>query len=204
MKRENLSGLVVAKEEIRKKMQATLRGLTSEFRAEASLEICRLGAALSSFQEAKVVGFFAPLPTEPDIHPLIEEAWAHGKRLVFPLMLREGESPRLEWHQVTCWEEMIVAGPFGLREPDPVCCPRVAGEEIGCLFVPGLAFDTRGGRLGRGGGYYDSALAGKPAGTSSIGLMFGCQRLPEVPREPHDQTLENILTETGYIKEATR
>jgi 5-formyltetrahydrofolate cyclo-ligase len=204
MKREKLSGLVVAKEEIRKKMRATLRGLTLEFRAEASLEICRLGAALSSFREAKVVGFFAALPTEPDIRPLIEEAWAHGKRLVFPLMLREGESPRLEWHQVTCWEEMIVAGPFGIREPDPVCCPRVAGEEIGCLFVPGLAFDARGGRLGRGGGYYDSALAGKQPETAAVGLMFACQEMQEVPRESHDQTLGNILTEKGIFKRATR
>ena len=186
-----------AKEEIRRKMRATLRDLAPEMRAQASLEICRLAAGHPAFREAKCVALFAPLPLEPDIHPLIEEAWAQGKRVVFPLMLREGDAPRLEWHEVTSWDDMIVAGPFGIREPDPSKCPRLEAKLIECAFVPGLAFDTRGGRLGRGGGYYDSALA--VTKLAWVGLMFACQQVPEVPREPHDQLLPEIVTENGSV-----
>jgi len=197
MKREKFPDPIPAKEEIRRKMRAALRDFAPEKRAEASLEICRLAAALPAFREAKVVALFAPLPSEPDIHPLIEEAWAHGKRVAFPLMLREGDAPRLEWHEVTAWDEMIVAGPFGIREPDPVRCPRLEAKSIECAFVPGLAFDARGGRLGRGGGYYDLALAAIAGKTTWVGLMFACQEAPEIPHEPHDRSLGSILTENG-------
>ena len=198
MKRENLSTLAAAKENIRRQVRATLRGVAPEKCAQASLELCRLAAALPAFRKAKTIALFAPLPSEPDIHPLIEEAWARGKQVVFPLMLREDDAPSLQWHRVTSWDEMIVVGPFGIREPDPVRCCRVEVKTIELVFVPGLAFDKRGIRLGRGGGYYDSALAKFSAKTKPIGLMFACQQVPEVPREPHDHVLKNILTEDGF------
>jgi 5-formyltetrahydrofolate cyclo-ligase len=199
MKREKFPDPVTGKEEIRRKMRSTLRGLAPEKHAEASLEICRLAAALPAFREAKIVALFAPLPSEPDIHPLIEEAWAQSKRVAFPLMLQDGDSPRLEWHEVTAWDEIIVAGPFGIREPDPVRCPRIESESIQCAFVPGLAFDASGNRLGRGGGYYDSAIAAATGKIAWIGLMFACQEIPKVPRESHDQRLPEILTENGLL-----
>jgi 5-formyltetrahydrofolate cyclo-ligase len=153
MKRENSNERIAAKEEMRRQMRVKLRTMTGEIRAEASLEICRHAVALPAFHEAKLVALFAPLATEPDIHPLIEEAWARGKRVAFPLMLQVRDAPRLEWHEVTSWDEMIVAGPFGIREPDPVRCRRVGPDEIGCVLVPGLAARTgrRLLRFGAGG-----------------------------------------------------
>ncbi len=203
MKRENSKEPVAAKEELRRKMRAKLRAMTADFRARDSLEICRQAAALPAFREAKVVALFAPLPTEPDIHPLIEEAWAQSKRVALPLMRQVGAAPWLEWHEVTSWEQMMLAGPFGLREPDPVQCPRVEPGKIDCMLVPGLAFDSRGGRLGRGGGYYDSALAEKLARTAAIGLMFALQEVPEVPRGAHDQTIEGLVSENGFFSSAS-
>jgi 5-formyltetrahydrofolate cyclo-ligase len=199
MKRENSNERIAAKEEMRRQMRVKLRTMTPEIRAEASLEICRHAVALPAFQEAKLVALFAPLSTEPDIHPLIEEAWARGKRVAFSLMLQVRDAPRLEWHKVTSWDEMIVAGPFGIREPDPVRCRRVGPDEIGCMLVPGLAFDARGGRLGRGGGYYDSALAEKAAGVAAIGLMFAVQEVREVPHEAHDRALGGVVSEKGFF-----
>jgi 5-formyltetrahydrofolate cyclo-ligase len=200
MKREKLSAPVAAKEEVRRKMRATLRSMAPEKRAQASLEMCRLAAALPVFFKAKTVALFAPLTSEPDIHPLIEEAWARDKRVVFPLMLRDGDVPSLQWHQVKSWDEMIVVGPFAIREPDPIRCPLIEAKALELVFVPGLAFDKGGLRLGRGGGYYDSALVKLPAKTARIGLMFACQQVPEVPREPHDEALKNILTEDGLTR----
>jgi 5-formyltetrahydrofolate cyclo-ligase len=168
-------------------------------RAEASLVICKEAAALAAFRDAKTIALFAPLPTEPDIHPLIEEAWAQKKRVVLPRMFRDGDVPHLDWHAVTAWDEVIEPGPFGLREPDHLRCPRIEIAELDCVFVPGLAFDPRGLRLGRGGGYYDSFLARAPKKISRFGLMFACQRIEKLPREPHDQALPAIVTEDGVV-----
>ena len=69
------------------------------------------------------------------------------------------------------------------------------------VFTPALAFDRRGGRLGQGGGYYDRTIAALRAvrPVLVIGLAYAAQELPEIPMDEHDQRLDAILTETGFI-----
>ena len=180
-------------------MRQRLREMPSPLRAEASLVICELAARLPEFRSGLCLGLFAPLPTEPDIYPLIEEAWAEGKTVVLPRLWNEGAAPRLEWHAVKQWSEVIEPGPFGLREPDPAQCPRVDPARLDCIFVPGMAFDSTGLRLGRGGGFYDRFLGGVAPEVARFGLMFALQQVSRVPREPHDQALPAIVTEDGVI-----
>ena len=187
------------KETLRREMRARLLAMEPALHAEASLVICQAAANLPAFIESQCVALFAPLPSEPDIHPLIEEAWAQGKQVVLPLMLKRGSTPELDWHRVANWNEVVVQGPMGLREPDPLHCPRIPIEQLDCVFVPGVAFDQDGFRLGRGGGFYDSFLSLVPSTLPCIGLMFGLQKVPAVPREPHDQSLRNVITENGLV-----
>jgi 5-formyltetrahydrofolate cyclo-ligase len=186
-----------AKEKLRREMRARLRGMNPALRAEASLVICQIAANQPAFLKSRCVALFAPLPSEPDVHPLIEEAWAQGKRVVLPLMIKHGSVPELDWHEFTSWEDVVVPGPFGLREPDPLGCRRVPIAELDCVFVPGVAFDDKGFRLGRGGGFYDSFLSRAPKTLPCIGLMFDLQKVAAVPREPHDQALKAYITENG-------
>jgi 5-formyltetrahydrofolate cyclo-ligase len=188
-----------AKDQMRSDIRACLREMNPALRAEASLVICQLAAHLPEFLKSRCVALFAPLPSEPDIHPLVEEAWAQGKKVVLPLMIGRDKTPRLDWHEVTSWDQVVVPGPLGLREPDPLRCPRVAPEKIDCAFVPGVAFDDAGYRLGRGGGFYDVFLGHAPARLSCIGLAYSCQRVPLVPREPHDRPLPKLITEDGLL-----
>jgi 5-formyltetrahydrofolate cyclo-ligase len=187
------------KEELRRAMRARLGGMTPAVRAEASLVICQEAAHLPEFLASRCVALFFPLSSEPDVRPLVEEAWAEGKRVVLPLMIKQKTGPQLDWHEVTGWDDVVMPGPFGLREPDPLRCPRVAVREIDCAFVPGLAFDGEGFRLGRGGGHYDYFLGHAPASLKRCGLMFGCQRVGKVPREAHDQSLPGVVTEDGVV-----
>jgi 5-formyltetrahydrofolate cyclo-ligase len=189
-----------AKETLRREMRSRLREMTPALRAEASLVICQAAANLPAFQNSRCVALFAPLASEPDVHPLIEEAWAQGKRVVLPLMIKHGTVPELDWHEITNWDEVVVPGPFGLREPDPLSCPRVPIAELDCVFVPGMAFDEEGFRLGRGGGFYDSFLAKAPQTLSCTGLFFSAQKVERVPREPHDQKLPSVITEDGHLQ----
>ncbi len=70
------------------------------------------------------------------------------------------------------------------------------------VIAPLLAFDRGGGRLGQGGGHYDRTLeALRVQGrVFVVGLAYAGQEVAEVPSEPHDQKLDAILTETGYIE----
>jgi 5-formyltetrahydrofolate cyclo-ligase len=70
------------------------------------------------------------------------------------------------------------------------------------LFIlPLVAFDRGGARLGQGGGYYDrtlDALSGRRRPVL-IGLAFAGQEVARVPIDAHDQKLDGILTERGYM-----
>ena len=64
------------------------------------------------------------------------------------------------------------------------------------ILVPLLAFDSTGHRLGYGGGYYDRTIDALP-GVRTIGIAYAGQEVAAVPREPHDHSLDVIVTENG-------
>ncbi len=90
---------------------------------------------------------------------------------------------------------------WSLAEP-PGDAPPVDPADVEAVLVPGLAFDRRGRRLGRGGGYYDRLLDRFPKPTLRIGLFFAVQELAEICEEPHDRRLDMIVTENETLTPA--
>lgn len=112
--------------------------------------------------------------------------------------------PSAEFHDAPlafrAWdsEDTPIKDLFGIPSPPP-SAPELHPDLIIC---PLLAFDRRGGRLGQGGGHYDRTIANLRAMKSVfvLGLAYAGQQVDELPIEPHDQRLDAILTETGYIE----
>jgi len=91
----------------------------------------------------------------------------------------------------------LVRGPHGaLIPPQPweVADPR----SLDCVLVPGVAFDLRGARLGRGAGFYDLLLPGVSG--ALIGVAYTLQVIENTPLEPHDVLMDGLVTEEGYQK----
>jgi 5-formyltetrahydrofolate cyclo-ligase len=143
------------------------------------------------FRERARVVLYASLPHELPTRPLYEMARRGGKDLLWP---RTAEPGRLVFAPCRRWEDLVPER-YGVLAPPPGQEGVALGPED-LLLVPGVAFDLEGGRLGRGGGYYDRALGeiGK-GGPLSVGVGFECQLVDEVPREPHDRTLGAVVTE---------
>ncbi len=137
---------------------------------------------------AAVSGFW-PMPGEIDIRPLLEALFARGHPVLLP------ETPKLgnplifrQWHPGA----PMLRERFGTLRPEgEVGLPQV-------LYVPLLAFDRAGRRLGYGGGYYDRTLAAL-AGAVAVGCAFAAQELDEVPAGDYDARLAAIATERGII-----
>jgi 5-formyltetrahydrofolate cyclo-ligase len=76
--------------------------------------------------------------------------------------------------------------------------PEVAPD---LLFVPLAAFDRTGNRIGYGAGFYDRTLrqlrAMKPI--CAVGVGYAAQEAPAIPAEPHDESLDYVLTERELI-----
>lgn len=152
----------------------------------------------SSWKSSRVVALFATLPGEVDTRPLLERSQREGKRLLLPRILADDT---LEFAIVEGIESLR-PGRFGVLEPDAGCPAQAIGEDT-IVFVPGLAFDRRGGRLGRGAGYYDRALAesGPRSGRPRImGMAFESQLVEIVPMGQGDIRMDGVVTERGLVQ----
>jgi 5-formyltetrahydrofolate cyclo-ligase len=141
------------------------------------------------FPPGTAVSGFWPLGTEIDIRPLLRALHDRGHAILLPETPKRG-NPLIfrHWHP----DAAMIVERFGTVRPDgPIGTPDL-------LFVPLLAFDRRGHRLGYGGGYYDRTLAQLPRAIA-IGCAYAAQELDSVPAGPYDAPLHAIATERGLI-----
>jgi len=97
------------------------------------------------------------------------------------------------FHAVKNPDLELVPGAFGILEPSPTL-PVVDLAKIDVFLCPGLAFDSHGGRLGRGRGYYDRLLARARPDAYKIGVCFPHQLVPETFTEPHDIHMDLVIS----------
>ena len=72
-------------------------------------------------------------------------------------------------------------------------------DQIDLAIIPGIAFDTRGGRIGQGEGYYDRFIPTLNITTRKVALAFECQMVPQVPMDSSDKYVDIIITEERII-----
>jgi len=135
---------------------------------------------------------FAPLPDELDPTPLVAEARRRGVAVAYPRCEFDG----LRLYRVDD-ETALATGRYGLQEPDPDRALPVDPSDVDVALVPALAVDSRGYRLGRGGGHYDRLLAHPHWRAWRVGFVPAARVRTELPVDPWDVPLDAFLTEEG-------
>ena len=182
-----------SKQLARKEILGELKSLTSSERKEKSALIREHLLAHQDFTDACTVLLFASLSSEPDLFPLLDDPDLGHMTFCFPRMERKN----LGIYAIETLED-LVAGKGNLLEPSPKKCHKVEVDDIEVALIPGLAFAERsGGRLGRGGGYYDRLLAEEFLNAQSLGICFQSQIKGTLPLEPHDELVDGMVTENG-------
>ncbi len=152
-------------------------------------------AASPDLASARRVALFAALADEVPTRPIFDLLLRLGRT---PLLPRTRRGEALDFAPLARWEDLRRAD-FGLLEP-PSMAPSVIPGPGDLVLTPGLCFDRRGGRLGRGGGYYDRTFPpGSPA-PALVALAYACQIVEAVPAGPRDRRVSGVLTEYGMIR----
>ena len=159
---------------------------------DAAERMARNFVARIPLPDRAVVSAFVAIGEEADPAPLIGLLRAKGHRIALPRVVKKGE--KLAFHLYEPGAALI-PGVFGLSQPGkdwPEAVPDV-------LVVPLLAFDSRGMRLGYGGGFYDRTLADLRATRTilAVGFAFAGQEVADVPHRESDEPLDWVVTETG-------
>lgn len=186
--------VMLTKAELRRHLLAQRAMLTPVDIEQHSAVISVYVCALPAFCVSHTIMVYMSLPQEVQTRLIITQALQSQKCVVVPV-IRGRDLVAVALDEAPT---QLRRGPFGILEPcgtQRVIHPR----EIGCIAVPGIAFDACGGRLGFGKGYYDRFLRQLPATTYRCGLAFGIQVVPCVPQAPHDICMHGIVTEQGYI-----
>lgn len=184
-----------AKAALRKQIRGILQKIPPTARETASAQVRALLKEQSIWKNAASVLFFAPVPNEVDIWPLLEEALNTGKTAALP-RFDSGDQSYVACRVQNSRSE-IVTGEFGIREPAAKCV-EIPLSKFDLVLVPGVAFDLRGHRLGRGRGFYDRLLA--EARGVKCGVAFDEQLASEVPAGTLDVQVNFILTATRCVK----
>lgn len=188
------------KQEIRRRMLERRRALTAGERAAASEALCRRIEQLPAWDRARVLAAFWPLGNEPDIVPLLRRWVARdGRALALPRV--EGPGPQaMRFFQIQNLEYDLRVGTLKIHEPDPARCGPVDFAAIEWVWVPGVAFDAAGNRLGRGRAYYDAFLARLHPAVETLGIAYDWQLISSaLPMEPWDRPLTCIATDQRLL-----
>jgi len=143
------------------------------------------------FKSATSILAYWSLPDEVITHMAVER-WAKSKKVYLPVV--KGDD--LELVRFEGVESMKPESTYGILEP--TSNEKVEIGSIDLVVVPGVAFDKKCNRMGRGKGYYDRLLSESVA--AKVGVAFNFQTIDEVPVESHDIKLDMVISETNIIK----
>jgi 5-formyltetrahydrofolate cyclo-ligase len=171
----------------KERLRAAMRRLLRETPAESAAVYPEIERWLAAHPGLQTIAVFSALPGEVDLTEIIA---AHPeRRWVWPRV----ETDDLHFHHAENPMARLVTGAFGVREPSPEL-PIIPLDHIDAYLCPGLAFDSQGGRLGRGRGFYDRMLAKARPGALKIGVCFPWQIVADTFPEAHDVIMDEVLS----------
>jgi 5-formyltetrahydrofolate cyclo-ligase len=159
-------------------------------RSPNEAEAARLSEHLGQFcldNRLRTVAAYFPIPGEPDIREFLDWALKSGISVLLPVVVSE----RLEWVN---FDGTTKYGALGFEEGTGKPAQLSSAD---AAFVPALAVDFSGNRIGKGKGFYDRALAATKVKT--IAVVFDDEILMQLPSEQHDKKVNAAISPSKLI-----
>jgi 5-formyltetrahydrofolate cyclo-ligase len=190
-----MNDIRAGKRSLRRAVKITLLALDPLVRERQSSRILSIAASVPEFAQAKAVLLYvSAFPEEVPTRGLCKLCLARGQKLVLPRVDRE--RGRLRLHHVVDLDRQLREGCMNIPEPASET-PEASPRDVEWAWIPGIAFDTRGFRLGRGGGFYDRLIPELRPQVSRWALAYREQLVERLPVEAHDQKIDAVVTPRG-------
>lgn len=177
------------KHALRRNIRSQREGMPTEERERRNKRICEKIQELLLSERPKVVAAYVPMPTEPGGDHLLHTLTTHCPRVFLPCSQPDRS---LEWALYT-EPECLSLGMYNIPEPTGVRYNHSILEEVDLMFVPAMAVDPAGFRLGKGAGYYDRAL--KHFSGRTVTVVYANEVLSSIPTEVHDIPTDTVITD---------
>ncbi len=178
--------LVMEKSELRKIVRESKRAVPYAEKVRLSMPIMEKVSSLDIFRRSNTVLLYWSMDDEVYTHDFVEQ-WYNEKCLLLPCV--DGDDLLLR--QYTGLESMQPGPQFGILEPTGPVFTQL--ESVDMIVVPGVAFDRRNNRMGRGRGFYDRLLKSTPRALK-VGVAFDFQMFDEIPTEPFDVPMDVVIS----------
>jgi 5-formyltetrahydrofolate cyclo-ligase len=184
---------------MRRHYRAARRANSAADRARHTHAITRHAVTAPAVLRARRIGAYAAADGEVDLHALLGRLASRGRLIALPVIGARGRDPRCMDFYRDQPGDAGIRNRYGIREPTPGAA-FIDSRALDLVFVPLVAFDAAGHRLGMGAGFYDRHFGAIVAGLRPrlVGVAFEAQRMAELPAEPWDVTLDAVLTEAGW------
>lgn len=185
------------KAELRRRIRHLRNSLPPLERKTSSEAIANRLMALPEWDKAGVVFLYVSSGSEVETHHIIESAMQQGKVVAVPYT--DYEQGLIIPSALKNLRYDLTPRRFGLWEPKKISLRPLPATDIAITVAPGCVFDTQGGRIGYGMGFYDRFLPNLPDSSLKIALAFEIQIAPMVPLDEHDCIMDLIITEKRVI-----
>jgi 5-formyltetrahydrofolate cyclo-ligase len=194
-----------AKRALRAHARARRRAAHEALGTTAGERLCDIVLDALAIAPDAIIGSYWPFRDEIDCAPLLHQRHAAGHAVGLPVVVgptRDGIARPMTFRP---WRPgmRLAKGRIGEPVPPPDADYGAGDLTPTLLFVPLLAFDRQGYRIGYGGGNFDATIAHlRTAGGTlmAVGLAYSAQEVETVPTEPHDQPLDWIVTEREAVR----
>lgn len=181
-------------------MRARRRAVGASERTSHARAIARHVARSVPLRRGARIALYSSLPEEVDTAPLLEWARRRGLRVYLPRIV---DRRRRIMRFCSAEDCRLEVNAYDI--PEPAGGAWIAPRWLDAVFLPLVAFDDRGARLGMGRGYYDRALAFRRVrhswrGPMLVGIAYAFQRVDRLRVRPHDVRLDAVVTERGILR----
>lgn len=187
---------------LRRELRARRAAVPPSERRSAGLRLIRHALRQHLLRRKRRIGFYIPAKNEINVLPLLDQALRMGVDCYLPVV--PGRGRRKLWFTRLGDRPAWVLNRYGIPEYQHAPARKVRVYQLDIVFMPLLGFDSRGWRIGMGGGYYDASLAklGQRRVWRQprlIGVAFSVQQVERIANDAWDVPLDGILSERGYL-----